>query len=343
VAKGKVTSFDIAHLAGVSQPTVSRALRDSPLVNEATRRKVQEIAAKLNYKVDKNASNLRCQHSETLALLLFEDENIDDSFINPFFHAMLASITRACAARGYDLLISFQQMSQDWHAEFEDSKKADGLILLGYGDYEVYRARLEQLVAQGTRFVRWGAVIEGQPGVSIGSDNALGGLEATRHLLAQGRRRIAWIGDSSRHYPEFQARFRGYQKALREAGLTPTNELRVSALSSESDGRAAMEALLNRGSSFDALFAASDLIAIGAMQVLAERGLRVPEDVAVVGFDDIPMARHARPALSTVAQDTRLAGQILVDTLIDQIHAKETRSQRLPVKLVVRQSSTTDT
>ena len=104
-----------------------------------------------------------------------------------------------------------------------------------------------------------------------------------------------------------------------------------------------MEALLNRGSSFDALFAASDLIAIGAMQVLAERGLRVPEDVAVVGFDDIPMARHARPALSTVAQDTRLAGQILVDTLIDQIHAKETRSQRLPVKLVVRQSSTTET
>jgi len=163
VAKGKVTSFDIAHLAGVSQPTVSRALRDSPLVNEATRRKVQEIAAKLNYKVDKNASNLRCQHSETLALLLFEDENIDDSFINPFFHAMLASITRACAARGYDLLISFQQMSQDWHAEFEDSKKADGLILLGYADYEVYRARPRTLVAQGTRFLRWGAVIEGQP------------------------------------------------------------------------------------------------------------------------------------------------------------------------------------
>jgi DNA-binding LacI/PurR family transcriptional regulator len=194
VAKGKVTSFDIAHLAGVSQPTVSRALRDSPLVNEATRRKVQEIAAKLNYKVDKNASNLRCQHSETLALLLFEDENIDDSFINPFFHAMLASITRACAARGYDLLISFQQMSQDWHAEFEDSKKADGLILLGYGDYEAYRARLEQLVAQGTRFVRWGAVVEGQPGVSIGSDNALGGFEATRHLLAQGRQqhRLDW-------------------------------------------------------------------------------------------------------------------------------------------------------
>ena len=199
MAKGKVTSFDIAHLAGVSQPTVSRALRDSPLVNEATRRKVQEIAAKLNYKVTRMRPTCAVS-TETLALLLFEDENIDDSFINPFFHAMLASITRACAARGYDLLISFQQMSQDWHAEFEDSKKADGLILLGYGDYEVYRARLEQLVAQGTRFVRWGAVIEGQPGVSIGSDNALGGLEATRHLLTQGRRRIAWLGDASRHY-----------------------------------------------------------------------------------------------------------------------------------------------
>jgi DNA-binding LacI/PurR family transcriptional regulator len=184
-------------------------------------------------------------------------------------------------------------------------------------------------------------VVEGQPGVSIGSDNAQGGYEATRHLLAQGRQQIAWLGDASRHYPEFQARFRGYQKALREAQLTAMPSLRVTALSSESDGRTAMETLLNRGESFDAVFAASDLIAIGAMQVLAERGLRVPEDVAVVGFDDIPMARHARPALSTVAQDTRLAGQILVDTLIDQIHGKETPSQRLPVKLALRQSSGT--
>src|SRR5690606_1607464 len=112
--KGKPTSLDIAHLAGVSQPTVSRALSGSPMVNEETRKRILAIAEQLNYKVDKNASNLRRQHSGTLALLFFEDPTPDDSAINPFFLSMLGSITRACGQRGYDLLISFQQASEDW-------------------------------------------------------------------------------------------------------------------------------------------------------------------------------------------------------------------------------------
>lgn len=173
----------IAYLAGVSQPTVSRALRGSPMVSEETRRRIETIAQQLNYKVDKNASNLRCQHSNTLALLLFEDPTPDDSLINPFFLAMLGSITRACAQRGYDLLVSFQQQSGNWHVDYEDSRKADGIILLGYGDFIQYRLRLEQLVRQGTHFVRWGAVLEGQPGLSVGCDNFNGGREATQHLL----------------------------------------------------------------------------------------------------------------------------------------------------------------
>src|SRR5882757_7104940 len=130
--QSKPTSFDIAYLAGVSQPTVSRALRGSPMVSLETRRRIEAIAQQLNYKVDKNASNLRFQHSHPLALLLFEDPTPDESQINPFFLAMLGSITRACANRGYDLLISFQQMSSDWHQDYEDSRKADGIILLGY-------------------------------------------------------------------------------------------------------------------------------------------------------------------------------------------------------------------
>src|SRR4030095_9579423 len=143
--QGKTTSIDIAYLAGVSQPTVSRALRGSPMVSEETRRRIETIAQQLNYKVDKNASNLRCQHSNTLALLFFEDPTPDDSQINPFFLSMLGSITRACALRGYDLLISFQQLSTDWQADYEDSNKADGLILLGYGDYLESQSRLERL------------------------------------------------------------------------------------------------------------------------------------------------------------------------------------------------------
>src|SRR5690606_34966137 len=119
--RGKATSLDIAYLAGVSQPTVSRALRGHPSVNPETRRRILAIARELNYKVDKNASNLRAQQSGTLALLFFEDPTPDDSLINPFFHSMLGSITRACARRGYDLLVSFQQLSTNWHADFADS------------------------------------------------------------------------------------------------------------------------------------------------------------------------------------------------------------------------------
>src|SRR5262245_57808123 len=277
--QGKPTSIDIAYLAGVSQPTVSRALRGSPMVSEETRRRIETIAQQLNYKVDKNASNLRCQHSNTLALLLFEDPTPDDSLINPFFLAMLGSITRACAKRGYDLLVSFQQLSGDWHVDYEDSRKADGIILLGYGDYLEYRARLEQLVRQGTHFVRWGAVLEDQPGISIGCDNFQGGHQATRHLVDLGRRRIAFLGHASSHYPEFLERYRGHVRALQDAGLDAQTSLQVDAINLELSGHEAASELMNRGVPFDAIVTASDLIAIGALRALQERHLSVPADV----------------------------------------------------------------
>ncbi len=337
--KGKPTSFDIAYHAGVSQATVSRALRGSPLVSAETRRRIQAIAKQLNYKVDKNASNLRRQHSVTLALLLFEDPTSDDSLINPFFLSMLGSITRACARQGYDLLISFQQLSDDWHADYQDSHKADGLILLGYGDYLIARSKLEGLVEQGTHFVRWGAVVEGQPGVSIGCDNNQGGRAITEHLLKLGRRDIAFIGDISAGCPEFSDRYRGYCTALREAGLPVNPATQVDAAdSTETVGQRAMRQLLARGPRIDAVFAASDLMAIGAMRALEEAGLKVPRDVAVVGFDDIPVAGLTNPPLTTVAQDTKRAGELLVETLIHQIRNEPTHSVMLPARVVVRRS-----
>ena len=157
VNREKSTSLDIADLAGVSQATVSRALRGSPMVNEKTRERILEIARQLNYTVDKNASNLRTRLTHTLALLFFEDPTADESNINPFFLSMQSWITRTCSERGYDLLISFQQMSHNWHAEYAESRKADGLILLGYGDYTAYRGKLDTLLQSGTHFVRWGA------------------------------------------------------------------------------------------------------------------------------------------------------------------------------------------
>ena len=339
VIKGKATSLDIAHIAGVSQPTVSRALRGSPMVNAETRRRILDIARQLNYKVDKNASSLRCQQSGTLALLFFEDPTTDDSLINPFFHSMLGSITRACALKGLDLLVSFQQLSSDWHADFEDSNKADGIILLGYGDYHESVERLQRLVEQGTHFVRWGAALPGQPGVSVGSDNFQGGLDVTTHLLDQGRRRIAFLGHASSHYPEFEERHRGYAEALRAHGLAPLPGLQHDAITTEESGHAACVALLEHGEPFDAICAASDLIAIGALRALRERGLRVPQDIAVSGFDDIPLAASVSPALTTVQQDTKQAGQLLVDTLLALIAGEPAEGITIPTKLVLRESS----
>ncbi|MFO1254661.1 MAG: LacI family DNA-binding transcriptional regulator [Sphingomonadaceae bacterium] len=336
----KPTSFDIAYRAGVSQPTVSRALRGSKSVSEATRQRIQEIARELNYSVDKNASSLRSQRSNTLALLFFEDPTPDGANINPFFLAMLGSITRATANRGLDLLISFQKMEDDWHTSYQDSHRADGLILLGYGDYTLYESRLRQLVSSDTQFVRWGSVRDDNIGATVGSDNLGAGRLAGEHLLAQGRKRIAFLGQADEHYPEFADRYRGLCAALEQAGVAADPALQRDALNSEGDGRAAVQALLAAGVHFDAIFAGSDLIAVGAMRALAEMGKAVPRDIAVIGFDDIPAASLTSPPLTTILQDLKIAGELLVETLLAGIEDREMPSKVIPARLVVRASTT---
>jgi DNA-binding LacI/PurR family transcriptional regulator len=341
--KNKPTSVDIAHLAGVSQPTVSRALRNSPLVSLETRQRVQQIARDLNYKVDVNARNLRSQRTNTLALLLFEDSSgADAAFINPFFLSMLGSITKATADQGYDLLISFQQLSEDWNAEYEDANKADGIIFLGYGDYTSYIKRISKLDAEGAHFVTWGPVIKDQPGLFVGCDNEQGGHLAAQHLLSLGHTKVAFLGDQSKDYPEFRDRYAGYQRAHKEAGVNVEKSLRINAFFSEHSGYKATVELLDSGQEFTAIACASDLIAIGAIKALREKGLRVPKDKAIIGFDNIPTAEHLAPSLSTIEQDTFAAGKALVDSVIKSIDGEPGDSVLLPTKLIVRDSSGTN-
>ncbi|MBN8500942.1 MAG: LacI family DNA-binding transcriptional regulator [Sphingomonadales bacterium] len=335
----KPTSFDIAYLAGVSQPTVSRALRGSKSVSLATRQRIEAIAREINYSVDKNASSLRSQRANTIALLFFEDPTPDGANINPFFLAMLGAITRASANRGLDLLISFQKMEDDWHVRYQDSHRADGLILLGYGDYTLYEQRLNELVASDTHFVRWGSVGDDNIGVTVGSDNFGAGRLAGEHLLSLGRRRIAFLGHADEHYPEFAERYRGLNAALTEASEPTDPALQVDALSSEEDGRLAMERLLRSGANFDAVFAASDLIAIGAIHALTDCGKRVPQDIAVMGFDDIPAASLTSPPLTTLMQDLNAAGELLVESLIARIEDRVVDARTIPARLVVRKST----
>lgn len=337
----KATSFDIAHMAGVSQSTVSRALSDSPLVNKETRDRVKQIALDLNYKVDKNASNLRKQHSQTLALLLFEDPTNDDSLINPFFISMLASITKATADAGYDLLVSFQNLNDDWHAEYEDSNKADGLILLGYGSYTDYEYKLSQLEEQGTRFLRWGAPDENHPGVSIGSDNFLGGYMVARHLIGLGHRKFAFLGEANVGAPEFLARYDGCQKALNEAKVDTSSMLQIDAISTDLDGFEAAKKLLaqiDHISELDAIVCASDLIAMGCIRAIKSKGYKVPNDIAVVGYDNIQVSEFASPPLTTVHQNTLLAGELLVGNLLKMIKNVPVDDLLMQPELIIRQS-----
>ena len=167
---------------------------------------------------------------------------------------------------------------------------------------------------------------------------AQGGYEAAGHLIALGRRCLAFIGGASRGCPEFLDRYRGFVRALEDARLTATPELQVDAITTEEAGYAATSELLRRGARFDAVVGASDLIALGAMHALQDHGIEVPAAVAVVGFDDIPAAGLANPPLTTIAQNTRLAGEVLVDTLLRQIRDEHAEGRMLPTRLVVRRS-----
>jgi DNA-binding LacI/PurR family transcriptional regulator len=333
------TSFDIAALAGVSQPTVSRALSGNPSVSEETRARVLAAAEQLNYKVDKNASGLRRRSSRTLALLFFEEHAPGGALINPFYLSLLGPMVRCCAEKGYDLLISFQQLSSDWHVDYEDSHKADGIILLGYGDYLLYRPKLQQLIERGAHFVRWGSAGGGELGATVSCDNEQGGFDATSHLLQQGRRRIAFVGTVDPGYPEFLDRWNGYCRALRAAGIEPDERLQIDGDATEDAGATSVRRMIAREAEFDAVFAASDVTAIGVMHALQGMGRQVPGDVAIVGFDDIPAASLSSPRLTTVSQNPRQASEALIEAIITSIEGGSVTSQLLPARLIVRESS----
>jgi len=332
------TSRDIADLAGVSQATVSRALRNSPLVREETRERIQEIARELNYFVNRNAAGLRTRQSNTIALLMFDETGGDDAQINPFFLSMLGYITRSAASLGYDVLVSMQQLTDDWHIEYQASHRADGLILLGYGDYVSYREKLDALAAANTRFVIYGADAADQPGISLGADNVMGGRMATEHLLGLGRQNIAILGDTSKRHPEFASRRDGYVAALENAGIAINPTLESRADNTEEDAYRAVQNLLSTGDAFDALFAVTDVLAIGAMRALADAGRQVPGDISVVGFDDLPRAASVNPPLTTMQQNIREAGEGLVKSIVGLVEGESVQSVRMEPKLIVRQS-----
>lgn len=333
----RVTSFDVAAEAGVSQSTVSRALAGDPVVSEATRLRVAEAARKLNYYVDENAARLRTGRTGTLAVVVVCRPGEDRKDLNPFHSALLASLCGAASLRGYETLVSFQDGPDNFNGRYQEQRKADGLAVIGttenYSAWDYFRA----LGREGMHWVCWGAPFDDVEWIR--SDNHGGARLATRHLIDQGYRQIVCLGSETSPQRQFLERYEGYAEEMREAGLKPVLEPIEKGLPREEQGRRAVQALIEAGTPFDALFAVCDPIALGALDELHARGLTVPGQVGLVGFDGIRAGAYSAPPLTSVEPDFRAAGEMMVDKLLAEI-AGETRDQRrVPVRLLVRESS----
>lgn len=325
---------DIARLAQVSASTVSRALADSALIPEAKRLEIQKIAAEAGYVVNQSARSLRLRRTETIAVVLPIGHEAGQLITDPFFLEMLGHLADAITLRDYQVLITrMARTSPGWLDRIVRSQRQDGIIVIGQSDQH---AVLDETASRYPAMVVWGGQIAGQRYCSVGTDNAGGGRAAVAHLLSLGRQRIAFLGQPE--LPEIGLRHTGYQQALRQAGIEPDPALLVPAHFTTEAAYEAARALAASGTAFDAVFAASDLIALAAIKAFTAAGLRVPQDVSVVGFDDVPMAAGASPALTTVRQDLGRAARTMVDLLFRRIAGDETPSATLPPELVVRAS-----
>ncbi|AQR72807.1 LacI family DNA-binding transcriptional regulator [Sphingomonas sp. LM7] len=330
-SNNNTTLQDLATLAGVSVSTVSRALNDHPLISTRTKQRVWALARDHDYpfKPTMPAGPIGAVGSIAIVTPVMRGRPLPLS--HPFFLELLANIGEAARERDCDFTVSHTApTSFDDLVATTTTSRADGVIFLGQS---MLHDEFNRLAETNARFVVWGAQLPGQLYCSIGSDNLLGGSRATRHLARLGRRRILFIGGSD---PEAMQRRRGYLEALAESAFDADPELIVSVEFELESAFSAVSGLLKRGVAFDGIVAASDLIALGAIQALRRGGKSVPQDVSVVGYDDMLLSRLSTPTLSTVRQDTFAAGRLLVSRIMDKDEHQE--SKRLPTELIVRES-----
>lgn len=331
----RVQMADIARLANVSISTVSRALSNHPRLSVQTRERIHELAKSLHYSVDAGAQMLRGKPSQTVAVAFPYHPAQRQHFRDPFFLTLIGSIGDALVDSGYSMLIvaveadSFERVTYAY-----ETRQAIGTILLGQ---EYNHSRINELAVRGTPFVVWGARLTDQLYCTVGSANLQGGTQATAHLLDTGARRIAFFGDST--LPEIADRYRGYLEAHRARGLAPDPQLHCLVPFDAAAVRAEAGRLLRGQVPFDGVFAGSDLMALAVIAELQAAGRRVPEDVQVVGFDDIYPAGHSNPPLTTVRQAIDEAGRTLVRQLLARLRGEAIDSVVLPTTLVVRGST----
>lgn len=330
------TMADIARLAGVSTSTVSRALSSHPSIPEVTRERIVAIARAHDYRVNLRARNLRLKRSYTVAAVFPQGEKSRRLMSDPFYLEIMGAISDELSLHGYDLLISRAQGTEEaWISRYVLDKRADGLLVLERDVEGVGVAILEEA---GVPFVVWGPTLPGQRYPSVGGDSVRGAILAVRHLAGLGRRRIGFVG-GDRTMIETTLRHRGYREGLNEAGFDYDATRVVDTDYTPEQARRAVETLVARCPDLDALLFCSDLMAVVALETLRRLGRRVPDDVAVVGYDDIPLASHCVPALTTVRQEIYEGGRLMVRKLLALLAGEGATAEMLPIALKVRAST----
>ncbi len=335
----RTTAREVAELAGVSRSTVSFVLNDVPgmRISEETRQRVLEAARTLDYHPDATARRMVTGRTQVIGFVL--RQTTDQVYADHLLPRVLSGVSRAASALGYHVLL--EPIAPDDHSgaymRLIRERHVDGIILSGprFDDQELLKVE-----AEGARVVLLGQLPNTNiPFVDV--DNVGGARLATSHLLGLGHRRVALITNAPPAYTASVDRLAGYREALSSAGLPFDEALVRYGEFTPLSGQAAMEALLTEGSPPTAVFVASDVVALGALRAIRQRGLSVPDDVALVGFDDIPLAEHIDPPLTTVHLAAAGLGWGAADLLIRLIMAEDEVRQPtiiLETELVIRES-----
>jgi LacI family transcriptional regulator len=330
------TIEEIARLAEVSRSTVSRVLNNHPSVRPAVRDRVLSVIRQQQYTPYAAARSLASNCTHVLGLLI--PRSAPFIFADPFFAGMIQAITEACSQRGYFMMLAM--MSAETDEQFYDfilrSRHFDGMLMLSS---DIDDPTLARLIDSPTPIILIGSHPYFSNLAWVDAENQAGARCAVTYLIGLGHRRIAAITGPLQMAAAIDRR-EGYKQALLEAGLTIVPELIVEGGFTQESGYNAMAGLLGLTPPPTAVFVASDTMAIGALRAVEEAGLRVPSDISLVGFDDLPTAAAAATPLTTVRQPIAQIGATAVELLIERIEKRATAAAhlRLPTELILRES-----
>ncbi len=327
----RVSIKDIAKAAGVSHSTVSRALRNSPLVNAQTAAYIRQLAEEMGYIPNVVAQSLVTQRTYTVGLVV-------TSIADPFVDQIVEGIEDLATREGYSVFLSSSHADPGREIAVVETfhrRRVDGVIVLASRVGSMYTERLQEL---GVPIVLINNQAEGAYLYSVAVDDLGGARKAVRHLVELGHKYIAYVGCHFRP-PSNRRRLEGYRQELAQAGLPYASELVIHAktFSDVENGRLALRRLLDAGAT--AVFCYNDRMAIGLMVEARERGVRVPQDLSVVGFDNIEASWYVSPPLTTVHQPRFEMGQQAMQMLLDLLAGEEVDDVVVPCELIVREST----